>query len=150
MDYIKNHYYFIEDVEVPIGYPVFPIKGAQFIESYKENEKTSLIFVYKVKKEELHDWGRCWIHIARNFSRDNSYIMETHIYQDKIKKISKIYSYSDDNRQCGGGTSSYCQREESVQWPKYVDENGEKRCIACGCRGPMIDHAILQLINNFE
>jgi hypothetical protein len=101
--------YFIEDVEVPIGYPVFPIKNAQYIESYNENGKTSLIFVYKVKKDEFYDWGRCWIHIARNFTRDNSDkdydIIETHIYQDKIKKISK--TYPDDSRKCGGGTVSF-------------------------------------------
>jgi hypothetical protein len=43
---------------------------------------------------------------------------------------------------CGGGTMSFCQRTESAQWPKYVDERGDKRCCVCKCRGPMIDKMI--------
>jgi hypothetical protein len=154
MDYIKNHYYFIENVEVPIGYPVFPIKDAKYIKSYNDNGKKSLIFEYKIKKSDFYDWGLCWIHIAQNHTKgksdENDYIIETHIYEDKIIKISKNYYVLNVERCCGGGTLSFCQREESALWPKYIDENGEKRCIACGCRGPMIDHAILKLINNFE
>lgn len=34
---------------------------------------------------------------------------------------------------------SYCNTEESAEYPKYIDENGIKRCCLCKCRGPMYE-----------
>jgi len=44
-----------------------------------------------------------------------------------------MYKISPDTRYCGGGTFSFCEHEESEQWPKYIDPFGNKRCCVCNC-----------------
>ena len=40
---------------------------------------------------------------------------------------------------CAGGSISYCHTEESAEYPKYIDENGTKRCCLCHGRGPIYE-----------
>lgn len=41
---------------------------------------------------------------------------------------------------CAGGSSGYCLTEESAQYPKYIDDDGIKKCYVCHGRGPRYDN----------
>jgi hypothetical protein len=166
-DYIEARHYSLNSIKMPIGYAFFPIANAEFIKSYEHNGKTSFVFRYNIKHADFYEWNKCWTHIAKNHiitKKTENILIESHIYSFLIEEIiieptKSIYEHGsigipridlypfklEREEHCGGGTMSYCQRTESDQWPKYIDEKGNKRCCACECRGPMIDNSILIL-----
>ena len=149
MGYVRGGHYDIELLDTPIA-PMYHVADAEFVRSYEEEGNTSLVFRYSVARDDFVEWARCWSNVATNYTISDCLPepvrVESHIYERRIKKTTPIRYALMPDENCGGGTLSYCQRTESDQWPKYVDDKGCKRCCICGCRGPMIDTALMHVL----